>query len=255
MGQPRIVVEAARRERESWRAIGAEVRRLREDAGITQSAMARHAFVDQGEISRVEAGHGGISIASLERIALALGADLGVHLFPNTGPRIRDRYQAAMLQALASMVHRRWLTTPEVVVHRPARGSIDMVLHDPDIRVAIATEAESGLRRVEQQIRWGKSKAESIESSTLWRTAMAHDPPEVSRLLVVRSTRATREVAAAYPDLLRGAYPASCADAFAALTTPDGLWPGPAILWATVEVGVARILSEPPRGVRLGRRT
>jgi transcriptional regulator with XRE-family HTH domain len=82
------------------RQIGAEVRRLRLDSGLSQRALARLADVDQGYVSQIEAGECQPSLAVLLAISDALGADLGVHLYPNTGPRIRDRTQAAMIEEL-----------------------------------------------------------------------------------------------------------------------------------------------------------
>ena len=53
------------------------------------------------------------------------------------------------------------------------------------------------------------------------------------------------------PDIA-AAYPARAADAVASLTA-DRPWPGAALLWANVELGHARILDGPPRGVTVGR--
>ena len=64
-------------------------------------------------------------------IAAALGCDLSVRMFPGTGPRIRDRIQVAMSEALLASLHPRWRAAPEVPVYRPVRGVIDLVLADP----------------------------------------------------------------------------------------------------------------------------
>ena len=63
-------------------------------------------------------------------IAAALGCDLSVRMFPGTGPRIRDRIQVAMSEALLASLHPRWRAQPEVPVYRPVRGVIDLVLTD-----------------------------------------------------------------------------------------------------------------------------
>lgn len=76
--------------------------------------------------------------------------------------------------------------------------------------------------------------------------------PEVSKLLVLRSTVATRELARRYETVLGTAYPARALDVVAALT--DGAdWPGSGIAWMYLESGHARLMTHPPRGVRLGR--
>jgi hypothetical protein len=64
----------------------------------------------------------------------------------------------------------------------------------------------------------------------------------VSRLLVVRRTRATRAVAESFERQLRIAYPAHPDDALASLagTAP---WPGPSMIWMTIDGGRARLVS------------
>jgi hypothetical protein len=62
-----------------------------------------------------------------------------------------------------------------------------------------------------------------------------------------------REIARRYEATLRTAYPARTRDVIAALTTPSAPWPGAGIVWMRVEGGVATLLDDPPRGVRLGR--
>jgi hypothetical protein len=80
--------------------------------------------------------------------------DLGVRLYPGTGPLIRDHLQAAMIEALLQILHPRWRPSPEVWVTRPVQGVIDLVLEaevdDDATAPLIATEAQSELRRLEQ---------------------------------------------------------------------------------------------------------
>ena len=115
----------------------------------------------------------------------------------------------------------------------------------------VATEVQSRLDRVEQLIRWASEKARSVPSSQLWSTRP--DEPTIHRLLVIRSTAATREIARRFEATLRAAYPARGLDIYRALTTPDAPWPGNGILWADLRGDTVRILDRPPRGVALGR--
>jgi hypothetical protein len=55
----------------------------------------------------------------------------------------------------------------------------------------------------------------------------------VTRLLVLRTTRAMREIAVRFETTLRTAYPAPAGAIHAALVA-QGAWPGPGILWADV---------------------
>ncbi len=156
-----------------------------------------------------------------------------------------------MVEGLLRVLRRRWVGTPEVPVLRPARGVIDLVIADPAEPVVIGAEFQSELRRLEQHIRWHREKEISLPSADLWARL---DPATLtSRLLVLRSTAATRELARTYEATLSAAYPARTSDVIAALTGPDRPWPGPAIAWMRVEVSRAELLDGPPRGVSLGR--
>jgi hypothetical protein len=77
--------------------------------------------VDPGFISRLRAGTARPSLDTYARLATALGADLSVHIYPNTGPGIRDRHQACILEALLAGLHTRWQPFTEVAVRRPSR--------------------------------------------------------------------------------------------------------------------------------------
>ncbi|HEX5828267.1 MAG TPA: helix-turn-helix transcriptional regulator [Candidatus Limnocylindrales bacterium] len=178
------------------------------------SELARASGLDDGYLSRVLRGTASPSVDRWARIAVPLGLDLPMRLYQNTGPRVRDRFAAPMLEAILRDAHPRWARDIEVGVHQPARGWIDLGLHDPVAPVFVAGELQSELRRLEQLVRWQEEKAESVPS---WEGWTHLGSPPVSRLLVVRRTRATREVAAAFARQLRTAYPAHPDDALAAL--------------------------------------
>ena len=110
----------------------------------------------------------------------------------------------------------------------------------------MATELNSQLRRVEQQIRWSTQKADAL-------AALPEFAGErVGRLLVVRNTAAMRDVVRTAAGTLSAAYPARAVDALASLTG-EAPWPGAAMIWANVEGGRARILDGAPRGIVVGR--
>lgn len=150
-----------------------------------------------------------------------------------------------MLEAVLRDLDSRWIPHLEVAVHRPLRGVIDLVLHDPVANLLVAHEAECTIRRLELQIRWSRQKAEGLAFDTRW-TAMA---PRVSQVLILRSTSETRELAHAVPAVLAAAYPGSPEAALASLqsTAP---WPGDTLLWARVEAGRAVLVSDPSGRVR-----
>ncbi|MBI2780856.1 MAG: helix-turn-helix transcriptional regulator [Chloroflexi bacterium] len=221
---------AARRAAGHARAsAGADVLRQREDAGLTVAELARASGVDASFIRRIEAGAQSASLDTYARLAMVLGADMSLRLYPTTGATIRDRHQSAIAEALLGIVHPRWARFTEIAVTRPSRGWIDLGFHDAKAAVFLAIEIESGLRRLEQQIRWAEAKAAALPSWEGW--ARLEPEPAISQLVVVRETRTTRGVADEHRRLLRTAYPADPRDALDALRGSDP-WPGRAILWA-----------------------
>ena len=91
----RLTAQASRRVRV---AAGADVVQQRTDAGVKRAVLARAAGVDPSYLGRIEAGTASPSIDTYARLAAALGSDLSVRLYPNTGPTIRDRHQARIAE-------------------------------------------------------------------------------------------------------------------------------------------------------------
>jgi transcriptional regulator with XRE-family HTH domain len=228
-----------------------DIERARIDAGWTRRRLCLQAGVDPAHYSRMLAGQRVPSMAALAALTSSLEGDLAVRFYPRTGPTIHDRHQAAMVEAVLEITHARYRRSVEVRVTRPVRGSIDLTLDDPDPPVIIATEVQSRIDRLEQFLRWTNDKVAALPSADIW--PMFDTPPTVHRLLVLRSTSATRDLAHRFGQTLRAAYPAPASAAYAALTTSDTPWPWSAILWADVRGGVARVMPRPPRGVALGR--
>jgi transcriptional regulator with XRE-family HTH domain len=243
---------AGRQQLELRRAVGAEIRRLREDAGLSIRRLAAAAGISHSLLAAIEAGDVSPSFEVLSRIAGALGGRPVVRIEPGAGPLVRDHIQAAMLQGCVREAHQRWRRFLEVNVYRPVRGSIDLVLDDPDEPITVATEAHSQLRRLEQQIRWGTMKADALANGGARELGSIRGPmTNVSRLLLLRVTTGNLAVVRAYADVMAAAHPANHAEAIAALTgtTP---WPGPALVWMDVTNGKATLRPTPPRGINLG---
>src|SRR5437867_12925772 len=83
-----IRAAATKRTDDFFRDFGEDVKRLREDAGVSQRALSKVTDVDQAELSRIETGRVRPTIETCERLSVGLGADLSMRLFPNTGPAI-----------------------------------------------------------------------------------------------------------------------------------------------------------------------
>lgn len=238
-----------RRHRETVRSLGRDLLRLRTDTGATQARVADLAGIDRSHYSRIEAGSANASVETLVVLSIAFGADLGIRFYPGTGPRLTDRHQARMIEAVLRRLDPSWQPHLEVPVVRPARGVIDVVLERPSHGLLVASEAYSDLRRLEQQIRWSADKAGSLGSSNL---VGPGSEPLISRLLILRSTATTRDLGRRFEATLRAAYPARVRDVVAALTE-GAPWPGPGIAWIRIEGERVELLDGPPRGVPLGR--
>jgi transcriptional regulator with XRE-family HTH domain len=223
--------------------VAEEVLRLRRDAGVSLRELGAVTGIDPSHLARIEKGQTQASIEALIRISVALGADLSLRFYAGAGPRIRDRFQAPMIEALLRDLDSRWLARLEVPIPRPARGLVDLVLTDRGGPTTVIGEAQSELRQIEQQLRWFAEKADAIASTG--------DRP-ASRLLILRSTELTREIARRYAATLQTAYPARASDVVDALTG-DAPWPGDGIVWMRLEHGHAELLRHPPRGVPVGR--
>ena len=217
-----------------------EVRALRVDAGLSIRRLATAARIDDAYLGQIERGEREPSLTVLVAIATALGGDASVRLYPGTGPRLRDPIQARIVEAILRTADPHWIRMVEVVVRRPVRGVIDLVLRDPVEPTWIAIEIHSELRRLEQQLRWANEKARALPSSDAWPSSTTIEPT-IHRVLVLRRTRANRTLATRFEAMLSAAYPASPTDAYRALTRPDLPWPGSAFLWATVDGDVTRI--------------
>jgi transcriptional regulator with XRE-family HTH domain len=246
-----VARETMRRMRRLGLQNGEDIRRLRVEAGVSLAEVAAVVGVHRSHIARIEGSQVQPSLEVLTAIGVALGADLSVRYFAGTGPRLHDRFQAVMVESVLRCLDRRWNAALEVPVTHPSRGVIDIVLTDRASPVTIAAEVQSELRRLEQQIRWSTEKADGLVE----RLAREHPGATVavSRLLILRSTAATRELARRYAATLSAAYPARTETVVRALTEPSMPWPGSGIAWVRIDGGDVTLLSHPPRGVDLGR--
>ncbi|HEX6869276.1 MAG TPA: helix-turn-helix transcriptional regulator, partial [Candidatus Limnocylindrales bacterium] len=102
----RIVTERSRILR---RRIGEDVARAREEAGVTRAAVARTAGIDRAFYGRIEAGVAQPSLETLVALGAALGGEVSFRLYRGTGPRVVDRWQAPMVEALLGCLDAAWV--------------------------------------------------------------------------------------------------------------------------------------------------
>ncbi|HET9346519.1 MAG TPA: hypothetical protein VFO05_12545 [Candidatus Limnocylindrales bacterium] len=154
-----------------------------------------------------------------------------------------------MIEALLTLLPSDWERYVEVAVTRPVRGVIDVVLARPAAGRIVSLEAHSEIRRLEQQLRWATEKSDALPSSALWPALIGNStaPPAISRILLLRSTSATRMLAREFGSTLAAAYPADPRDLWAALLDPRLPWPGNGILWVAVNGTDTTVLRGRPR--------
>lgn len=254
MGDTRLERHVRERQRLARTSIAEELRRVLDARGVSLRALGAEIGLDPSHLSHVLAGTSAISHDALVAVATGLGFDVSVRLFESTGPRVRDRIQARMIEALVAALHARWLARLEVAVYRPVRGVIDVVLQDRETWDVVAGEGHSGLTAVERQLRWAGQKADSLPSATGWPWGPLRAEPHVSRLLLLRSCAANHELVASLPETFRAAYPGPTAAAVDALRRGDRAWPGAAILWVDVDGAATRLMDSTPRAVLVGAR-
>jgi transcriptional regulator with XRE-family HTH domain len=237
------------------RALGRDLSNLREDAGLSRAAVGRGARVSPSAVGRIETAAIEPNLDTLVRVASTLGCDVSIRLFPSGAP-IRDRFQAPMLEAVLQFIDPDWERHVEVPVVGAVRGVIDLVLAHPRRPVLVAQEIHSEIRRAEEIIRRSSATAEGLRGTPLARmpaNPVGEDQLEVSRVLVLRSTRATRAVVGDLARTFGTAFPARTVDALAALRDAALPWPGASIIWVHLHGRTATIINGPPRSVPVGR--
>jgi hypothetical protein len=210
--------------------------------------------VDPSHLSRVLGEASAISNDTLVAVATGLGYDVSIRLFESVGPRVRDRIQVRMIEALLAALHPRWLARLEVAVHRPVRGVIDVVLQDRETSDLVAGEGHSAISSVEQQLRWARQKADALPSAIAFPWATGPTSPRVGRMLLLRSCAANHRLVSSLPETFRTAYPDSTTVAASALRDGDRPWPGAAILWVHVDGAGTRLMGSVPRAALIGGR-
>lgn len=242
---------ATARARDLRQSVGAQLLDLREEREVSQREVCAEVGLDRSWLAKAEAGEGNLTIDALAKIATVLGARASLRLYPETGPRLHDHLQVQLIEALLAVLHPRWRPLLEVPVYEPARGVIDLVLAEPNAQHLVSGEAHSEIRRAERQLRWAGEKTDALPSAKGW--PWMASKPRTSRLLLLRSSDATRAVVRSAPRMFAAAYPGRSADAVRVLRGPDGVVPEAVIVWVELRGKASRILDGPPRGIDVGR--
>lgn len=125
------------------KAYGAELKRWRTQAGMTQAELSRASGVDESTISQIENGHRAPQQETLDALLAALGLtipDLGpvptwiaelftatAHLFAAVPEHVQDRVKGAIIQVAGrAIAGDEPLPAPQTTVH----GTVDKVKVD-----------------------------------------------------------------------------------------------------------------------------
>lgn len=184
-------------------------RDTRTQLGITQQQLAGSVGVSRGYIAKVEHGHANPSLELVERIAAALGIELG--LVARTPFVIGGGRQKDLVHARCSgHVHRRlgvagWVTAREVeVVHGRSHGWIDLLALDPTSGTLLIIEIKTrldDLGAIERQLGWYERSAFDVARSLGWR------PRRVLSWLLLLASDEVESSLRANQELLAGSFP------------------------------------------------
>ena len=189
--------------------IGNELRAAREQAGLSQEALAAGLDWRREKVSRIEhARLRTVSLPDLVAHGAALGLTLRTKAYPEGLP-LRDLAQLSVSQRFLRRVAKEWRVRFEVPLAAPGdRRAFDLMLAGDDIRIAV--EVFTRLLDVQAQIRAAHLK---------WRDSSAK-----RLVVVVAESHANRAALRAVLPLLAGDFPVRSRPALSALA--NGRDPG-----------------------------
>lgn len=197
----RLRAIGTQRGRELIRAAGAEIRRLRLAAGLTQRELAASAGVSREWILRLEGGL--LKRVELTRLAIVyaiLGHRGSWKAYP-VGEPVHDQAQLRLLAAFDQRIAPTWRKTREAVM--PIPGDLRAWDERLDGPVSIGVEAETRIRDLQALVR-------AI-------TAKQRDSGVQRAVLVVSGSRANRDILRSHLPALRATFPLGTREVLAAL--------------------------------------
>jgi transcriptional regulator with XRE-family HTH domain len=205
--------------------VGLVLRAVRRRLGWRQLDVGERAGVSQKLVSLVEAGRlGSVSLRSLRAIAGVLEVRLSIEPLWRGGqlPRLLDADHAKLVNAVASLMHRRgWATLVEYTFnHFGDRGSVDLVGWHPRHCALVLVEVKGRIVDV-QDLLAGVARKRRIVPELLakergWR------PVCVGQLLVVGEADAQRRLVARHASIFSATFPQRGREARGWLAHPTG---------------------------------
>ena len=209
--------------------------------------------IDPTYLGYIESGEREASLAVLSRVAAALGADVSLRIYPNTGPAIRDPHPGTDGRGVPRVAAHELAPLP-----RGSGASAGPRRHRPRDRTPVVGSSRQHrsafrLRRLEQQLRWAAEKTDALPSAAVW-PALTGEPSRVRRRgsCSCRSTTSTRSLARSFPATFAAAYPADPRRAPRRAPRPRrDRGPGTGMLWVD---GRGRARRRSSAGVRAASR-
>ena len=208
MGETSLQRDIRGRQRSVRVAVVSELERVRRDENVSLRRLGRAVGVDQSHLARVVTGD-----RSPSWMPSSLRPPASDTTFQSAcSPR---PVRASAITSRRGRSKRSW--RPSTRAGSPAsrwpstsrcRGVIDVVLQDRTSGDIVAAEAHSALHAVERQLRWAGQKADALPSARGWPWSDRPEPPRIGRLLILRSSRAMRDLVATVPRTFATAYPA-----------------------------------------------
>jgi len=186
--------------------IGLEVTLARTNHALSIHRAARIAGVAPATQGRVEAGDPSVGIATLCRVAAAVGLKVWGKAFPTGTPSLRDTGQLSIAERLRSLANTAFRVVLELALGNGR--SIDMVFFGST--EIIATEIERLIADLQAQYRSADAKRTELGAS--------HQRP-VRLVIAVEDTRRNRAVVSEHSALIRGMLPATSREIMHALRT------------------------------------
>ena len=242
-----LTAEATRRNQEQLAALGAQVRTARRRRRLSQQVLADAAGVGPNTVSRLERGVGrGLTLDSLQRIALAAGRPLRIELQRDELEEVADAGHIAIQQLVLRLGRAAGYTARFEVPTRPAdpARSADVGLRDDRGRRLVIVECWNTITDIGAAARSFNRKLADTEQTAV--AIGGEKPYAVGGCWVVRATRRNRALVDRYPEVFASQLPGSSAAWVRALEEGGPVPAEPGFIWC--DVGATRLYAWRRRG-------
>jgi len=180
------------------------VRAVRRRLGMRQGDLGERAGVSREMVSRLERGElRGMTLASIDRVAEALGATVDVTLRwrGENLDRVLDAAHAALQKTVAAtLTSLGWLVRVEVSFnHYGDRGRVDVIAFHPMLRVVVVVEVKSALGDLQET--FGRLDVKARLARTIAAEVGWAAPAGVVPMLVIGDSRTARRLVAEHAAL------------------------------------------------------